>query len=209
MYNPDFFQPTDIEDAKKIILTEEGCSSEWRWEVETKWNAKMLDTFFDINEDSVVLDWGCGIGRMSKVLIDTYGCRVIGVDLNNDMLSYAKEYVNSNRFIPIQTSDAYNKIKPNTITHAISIWVFQHSINIQEEIPFIKDCIRPGGQIFVVENISKAIPSSGEIEYYDDGVSTQPLLDQNFVVQSHGTIPLKYTTEQIYKTSWWAILAKQ
>ena len=35
-----------------------------------------------INETSCVVDFGCGMGRMSKAIIDTFNCEVIGVDIN-------------------------------------------------------------------------------------------------------------------------------
>lgn len=208
-YNPNFFDPKDFDDARGIVLTQEGCSSEWRWEVETRWNLQMIDTFWNVNEDSIVLDWGCGCGRISKALIDTFGCRVVGVDISEKMLDLASQYVNSDKFIPIPASSAQRVIEKNTFSHAIAIWVFQHSIDIDKEIPFVRDSLRPDGQLFVVENISKAIPSEDRMNFFNDDVPTLPLLQQNFAMESNGKIPLKFTTNQIHLNSWWAMLKKQ
>lgn len=208
-YNPNFFNPKDFEDAKNIVLTQEGCTSEWRWEVETRWNLQMIDTFWNVNEDSVVLDFGCGCGRMSKALIDAFGCRVVGVDISGEMLKHAVKYVDDERFTPMMASKALSSIEPNTFSHAIAIWVFQHSINIQEEIPFVKNILKDDGQFFVVENVSKAIPSEERMKFFNDGVPTLPLLQQNFGHEANGKIPLKFTTKRIHEHSWWVMLKKE
>lgn len=208
-YNPDFFTPKDFNDAVNIVLTQEGCTSEWRWEMETRWNLQMIDTFWNVDENSVVLDYGCGCGRMSKALIDTFGCRVVGVDINGEMLKHATKYVNNERFTPITVSKALRSIDSNTFTHAIAIWVLQHSINIQEEIPFVKKVLKNDGQFFVVENVSKAIPSEERMKFFNDGIPTLPLLQSNFELEANGKIPLKFTTKQIYDHSWWVMLKKE
>jgi len=208
-YNPNFFSPKDFDEARSIVLTQEGCSSEWRWDVETRWNLQMIDTFWNVNEDSIVLDWGCGCGRMSKALIDAFGCRVVGIDISPEMLKLATKYVNDDRFSPMMAQKALKTIDEGTFTHAIAIWVFQHSINIQEEIPFVRKVLKKDGQLFVVENVSKAIPSVGEMNFFNDGVPTLPILQQNFELEANGKIPLKFTTQQIHNHSWWVMLKKE
>lgn len=206
MYNKDFFKPKDVDDAKRIILTEEGCSTEWRWDVETRWSLQMLDTFWDLNEDSVVLDWGCGIGRMSKAMIDNFGCRVVGVDLQREMLEHAIKYVDNDKFSCLPYDNIFFNMPVDHFTHAIGIWVFQHSPFVQFELPLIYKALKGDGKLFVVENVSKAIPTNaenGKMHFFDDGVATKPILDLNFNLEAKGQIPLKFTTNQINKTSWW------
>ena len=36
-----------------------------------------------LTSDSWVLDYGCGVGRLAKVMIEHYGCRVVGVDISS------------------------------------------------------------------------------------------------------------------------------
>jgi arsenite methyltransferase len=44
-----------------------------------------------INEDKYVLDVGCGVGMTACYIAKKYGCRVVGVDIHEEMFSRSKE----------------------------------------------------------------------------------------------------------------------
>ena len=44
-----------------------------------------------IKKDSLVLDVGCGVGATSCYLAKKIGCRIVGVDIREDMVARAKE----------------------------------------------------------------------------------------------------------------------
>ena len=44
-----------------------------------------------ITSASVVLDLGCGLGVNSVWLAETFGCRVIGLDISGEMIEYCKK----------------------------------------------------------------------------------------------------------------------
>src|SRR5258706_10939744 len=50
-------------------MTPEGATTAERWENETPYLADLIAEQFDITADSLLLDYGCGIGRMSHELI--------------------------------------------------------------------------------------------------------------------------------------------
>jgi cyclopropane fatty-acyl-phospholipid synthase-like methyltransferase len=52
----------------------------------------------------VVLDYGCGIGRLAKAMIDASGCSVVGLDTSPEMRKLADDYVGSDRFIAVSPS---------------------------------------------------------------------------------------------------------
>jgi len=82
-----------ISDAKKIILTGD---TEKRWE-ETHWEVSRIVHYMPFAAN--VLDYGCGIGRIAKELIDLEPhVFVTGVDSSENMQKLAMEYVNSFRF---------------------------------------------------------------------------------------------------------------
>jgi cyclopropane fatty-acyl-phospholipid synthase-like methyltransferase len=205
-YNPDFFIPSDLQNAKEIILTQEDQTVDIRWEKETEWSLKLFDALFEADENSVILDWGCGIGRLSKTLIDRYNCKVVGVDIQQKMLDYAKDYVNSDNFTPMLYPENLLEFPKNKFTHVISVWVFQHSNNVQFEIPTIYNSLVDDAKMFVVELDKKAIPN--DTGFYDDGVPTRSILEKYFHPESLGKIPLKYTSNKIQDMSWWGILKK-
>lgn len=206
-YNPDFFIPTSVEHAKNIILTPEDSSVDDRWEKETVWTKNVVSSLMNITPDSVVLDWGCGIGRISKMLIDTFGCQVVGVDLQPKMLEYAKEYVNSDKFTTLEHKDIFTFFPKDKFTHVFSCWVFQHSNKAQYEIPLIYQSMKDNSQLFVLECNSKAIPHMNG--YYDDNVSTRNILEKFYDMNALGVIPIHITTKKISEMSWWGILKKR
>ena len=90
-YAPEFFNRATEEEARKVILSPGGgLTVEQRWEIETKWLAERL-VFPD---GGIVIDYGCGIGRVSKALRRP----MLGVDISFDMLRMAASYVNRTDF---------------------------------------------------------------------------------------------------------------
>jgi len=103
-YDPSVFQVNDLAAAMKIILTEEDSSSDKRWKTETPYAMDLIGQYLTIDRDSLLLDYGCGIGRVAKELIARYGCRVIGTDISAQMRALAPSYVNSTDFWPVHRS---------------------------------------------------------------------------------------------------------
>lgn len=207
-YNPSFFIPQDPEHARSIMLDSEDSDIPHRWKRETEWIMETSRIFMDITADSTILDWGCGVGRISKELIDTYGCKVIGVDLQPKMLEYAVTYVDSDRFSVIQYQDIFTKMPKQFFTHVFACWVFQYSNKIQYEIPIIYDSMKFDSNLFVIEVDKKTIPNTNG-GYFDDGTSSRLVLEKYYDMEILGKIPLTYTTNKIKKMSWWAILNRK
>ena len=44
-----------------------------------------------VSKDSHVLDIGCGVGATACYLAEKIGCRVVGVDIREDMIARAEE----------------------------------------------------------------------------------------------------------------------
>ena len=54
-------------------------------------HVKMQNLFpADLNQDSNILDYGCGMGGVSQLFADRYGCRVDGVEISENELQKAK-----------------------------------------------------------------------------------------------------------------------
>jgi cyclopropane fatty-acyl-phospholipid synthase-like methyltransferase len=81
-YFPAVFDVADMQRAKEIILTQEGpgADTETRWAEETPYVLELIREAFELQSEMVVLDYGCGIGRMARAMIEATGCSVIGVD---------------------------------------------------------------------------------------------------------------------------------
>src|SRR6187455_2492067 len=95
-YSPAAFDVADEAAARRIILTPEfEQDTAERWERETPYLAGLVGGQVPLDADSLVIDYGCGIGRLSKALIERYGCHVLGVDISARMRAMAPDYVGS------------------------------------------------------------------------------------------------------------------
>ena len=59
----------------------------------TEYLIKKVNKVSQIGEDSVVLDVGCGTGRTLIMLCEKYSCSGVGVDISDEMIEDAKEYL--------------------------------------------------------------------------------------------------------------------
>src|SRR5258706_440612 len=77
-YDPDFFQPTDFDHARSIILA---CADrqtlDRRWAEETAFLSEAITRELQLRPSSLLLDFGCGVGRIARGLIETSGCSVL------------------------------------------------------------------------------------------------------------------------------------
>ena len=203
-YNPDVFSVSDLSAAMQIILTPEGASTEERWKTETPYLADLIGQQLEITPQSVLLDYGCGIGRMAKALIERHGCRVIGVDISASMRAMAAMYVDSNRFFacPPEMLDGLVE-RGLTVDLAISIWVLQHCLAPGEDIARIRRGLRPDGRLFVLNNIIRAGPTR-EHGWVNDGIDLRAELGREFSLIADGAPALEHTSQIAATSSFWA-----
>jgi 2-polyprenyl-3-methyl-5-hydroxy-6-metoxy-1,4-benzoquinol methylase len=169
-YIKEVFDVTTFEHAKHVVLTSDPNNPN-KFENETNF---LIDTIAEqmstkMNEDSVVLDFGCGMGRVSKKLIEKFNCNIIGVDISNTMLTFANIYVaKSKKFKPM---NSYNIA--NTIDVCVSTFVLQHVQDPKSEIDTIYNNLKTGGYLILVNENKRYVPSDVDsnryVVWHDDG----------------------------------------
>ena len=197
-YDPSVFDTASLKQAKAIILTPEGLGTEARWEKETPWLVDLALRELPITKGSVVLDYGCGVGRLAKELIARTGCWVHGVDTSPSMRAIAPRYVDSKKFSvgsPTDPAPAADVI--------LAVWVLQHCLEPKEDLEFIEDNSYRNARMLLVNNVFRAVPvrTKGQ-RWFDDGLNLEELLLKNFVERSYGTLPEEFAPRPIGNTFW-------
>ena len=203
-YQPGVFAVQDIAQAMKIILTAEDSTTEERWAKETVYLADLIRHQIEIDSSTLLLDYGCGIGRVAKELLNRYGCSVVGVDISPQMRMLGVAYVQSERFMAC-SPEMLNGLLVSGLRFdaAVSIWVLQHCLDPTEDVSLIQRAIKPGGPLFVVNGKRRAVPTVEE-GWVDDGVDVKALLDERFEVQQNGHLLAAKTTPLIAEHTFWA-----
>ncbi len=206
IYNPNVFDINNMQEAKDIILTPEaGLKTQERWEIETPFIVDSIIKNINPNDDSLILDFGCGIGRVSKILIEKTNCKVIGVDISPSMRKLAKEYVNSNNFKIFSPDEILALIKKGLrVDGAISIWVLQHCLNPIIEINLIKSILKKDALFYVLNNNTSAVPTNKG--WVNNNVNIQELLNFRFEEIKKDILPKEFSHEMISDNTFISIL---
>jgi ubiquinone/menaquinone biosynthesis C-methylase UbiE len=113
-----------------------------------------LIKYIDANSSDVVLDFGCGVGRLSKFIAPKVRS-VIGVDKSSNMLDIAKEI---NAMQNIQYAHFINYPLPfenQYFSKIFSYWVLQHIDNQELKNTFIDfhRLLKDNGRVYLFEQV--------------------------------------------------------
>lgn len=202
LYSAKRFDAAGYVDAKSVILTaHRHLTTDERWESETPYLLDLISRCVPLTAKSRVLDFGCGIGRLSKAVIDAYGCEVVGVDISEPMRRLATDYVKSNRFTARSPEEL--DLLPKRVDLALAIWVLQHSLYLEHDIQKIYRALKRTGRLFVVGSRQRLIPiESPFAKWADDGLSVEELLGKPLMT---GTLNPSVVTPELSGQSFWGI----
>lgn len=202
VYSPRVFEAvSSVEHAKAVILTEEDQTTERRWRVETPWLVDLAFRKLEISAGSVVLDYGCGIGRLAKGLINKFGCKVVGVDISANMRALAVHYVGSPKFTAIPPEH----LRDHRFDAALAVWVLQHCADPASDIAAID--LATQGPVLVVNTKHRAVPNQSN-EWFDDGADVAGLLDRRFRTLDGGTLPAHVSAPRIARQTYWRVCTR-
>jgi 2-polyprenyl-3-methyl-5-hydroxy-6-metoxy-1,4-benzoquinol methylase len=203
-YNPAIFDVQDIRSAMRIILTPETWTTERRWEVETPYLVDLIDQSIEITPNTVLLDYGSGIGRIAKELIARYKCQVVGVDISANMRTLAAPYVQSDRFLPCSPAMLETLSERDfRFDAAIAVWVLQHCLRPSEDIKMLQRTLKPNATLFVVNATYRAVPAL-EQPWVNDGIDIKRMLSAAFTLKEQGQLSPDKMPDSLAAVTFWA-----
>lgn len=153
-YIKEAFDVTTITQAMNVVLSFEADKPE-KFHRETKFLVDTIQNENIITNESTVLDFGCGMGRVSKELVTTFDCSVLGFDISESMKTFATLYVsNPRKFKTISEMPAHNSVDV-----CLAVFVLQHVENPKQEIEKIVNTLKPNGYLVLVNEDNRFIPS--------------------------------------------------
>lgn len=171
------FYADNLEDAKNIVLTPDHTNPKYFIQ-ETQYFINVLDTLKLIADESIVVDYGCGMGRLTKPIIEKFNCRVIGIDQSLSMLSHARHYVNSQLFEACQQSHC------TTADLVISVFVLQHSADPDRDIDKFYNLLKPNGTVVLVNEHQRYVPvaldPNNYVIWHDDQIDILQIMKKRF-----------------------------
>jgi 2-polyprenyl-3-methyl-5-hydroxy-6-metoxy-1,4-benzoquinol methylase len=203
-YNPAIFDVQDIRSAMRIILTPETWTTERRWEVETPYLVDLIDQSIEITPNTVLFDYGSGIGRIAKELIARYKCQVVGVDISANMRTLAAPYVQSDRFLPCSPAMLETLSERDfRFDAAIAVWVLQHCLRPSEDIKMLQRTLKPNATLFVVNATYRAVPAL-EQPWVNDGIDIKRMLSAAFTLKEQGQLSPDKMPDSLAAVTFWA-----
>jgi SAM-dependent methyltransferase len=208
VFKPEVFEVSSLEQAKAVIVTaEQGISSEERWQKETPFLAGDVAERLAIGPETRVLDYGCGVGRIAKELIDRCGCRVIGIDASRAMRDLAPGYVMSERFTVWSPTVLEQMLaKGFRVDCAISLWVIQHVLDPNQVIGQIFAALPSGRRFYTLNQRDRCVPSNQG--WVSDGFDVWSALAARFVEEERYFLPESVATPNLAQQSLIQILRR-
>lgn len=203
-YDPRVFNVNDIAQAMAIIMTPEGSTTADRWENETPYLADLIAEEFSITANSLLLDYGCGIGRMSHELIKRHNCRIVGVDISPSMRALSVVYTRTDRFMSCSHEMLEGLVARGLrFDAALAIWVLQHCATPAQDMARIRAALKPGGDLYAVNGNVRSIPTT-EMGWVNDGLDIRSMLAAEFELVRDGRLARERTTDIIAEGTFWA-----
>jgi SAM-dependent methyltransferase len=203
----EYYEVSSMSEAQIKILGDEarrdparGLTTQKRWEHETPYLVKLLHEQLLLTNEAVVLDYGCGIGRISSELIKKYNCTTVGIDLSASMRALAASYVDSPFFL-VGAGQTMRLFGSAWADFVLAIWVFQHCPYLDTDIALIKKALKPKGKLFVVNEL-RLIPTR-EYGFVRDTVNVREMCEKNFKLEQEGKLN-ELVGVDLALRSWWA-----
>lgn len=176
------FEVGNFEDGIHSVVGDcNGYSAQERFDLETPIFGKAINSHIT-KDDKVILDYGCGIGRLAKQLLSiNQDIHIIGLDPSNDQRRLASLYVSNERFKVIQPEELCERVDV-----IYCIYVLQHvpAIELRQAIERMHFYLKPGGKLIYCSSDHRLAISYGNKFVDDAGLGVYPRIELNRLFQN-------------------------
>lgn len=129
-----------------------------------------------INHNEKILEFGCHTGLLSRALVETKKCVVVGIDINKEALKIAEKFQSETFCFNIEDYNQWYKVLKNQVFDSITfLHILEHLRNPQEVLQHSLDLLKPNGMVIIgLPNVSNAKDrfdmTFGKFEYTEIGV---------------------------------------
>ncbi len=191
-YFPQIFDQPSEGAARYIILTPEaGMTPDERWVAETDF----LEPWLAYLPKGLLIDYGTGIGRLSRALAWRCSGTILGVDISSEMRRMAERYVDRPHGFATCSPQVFGRLASHGMRAdgAIAVWALQHIPDIDSALIDLSGCLRTGAPFLVVNRWHRAIPvidANQQIGWIDDKVDVHAkILESSFVLEKEEPMP--------------------
>jgi ADP-heptose:LPS heptosyltransferase/SAM-dependent methyltransferase len=179
------FHPHTLEDAKHAAVGDcNGLNMETRWNEETPIFVEAILKYK--NDAKIILDYGCGAGRLAKELLKksdelNLGLKVLGIDNSSEMLDLASKDINHKDFFPLKPEELKTKVD-----FVYLIYCLQHipAVEIRDVLQRIYTFLSDEGKLFYCSSDYRMAIRFDNPGFFDDrflGVNLQEELSRFFI----------------------------
>lgn len=138
-----YFKNPNFNNARATVVGNiNSLTVDERWERETQLFSEAIMRHIP-SEPCAILDFGCGIGRISKTILALHPtCTIVGADNSDVQLQHARGYINHPRFTGVFPNEVEGRFDL-----AFSLYVLQHvrALHLRQALQIIHANLAPEG----------------------------------------------------------------
>lgn len=131
-----------------------------------------------IRNDGYVLDVGCGVGAAACFIAEKYGCRVMAVDIREEMVARSRERTQErdvDDMVTVQVGDALNlPFEDSQFDVVLSESVTAFVVDKKRAVDEYRRVVREGGFVGINETTWIAQPPESLVEYLSRIMGVEP-----------------------------------
>ena len=151
------------------------------WERATRETVRILRRLDLVRDGHTVIDYGCGVGRLTRALAEAYRLRLLAVDRSAEMRRHARRYLPPACFGEggvelLSDTELFERLPAlaGSVDTILFIEVLQHIPEpiLDDLLPRLLPALKPAGRLFVLGNEVLDVDAAGRLAPWSAPVAT-------------------------------------